>query len=82
MKELREAVLGRLQEALERWAAQHDAVLEALLREVDVELQVRRTRPAWKKLAEALGDPESSPAATALTEACRVTYVRRCARET
>jgi hypothetical protein len=61
VKELREAVLGRLQEGLERWAKQHDAALEALMREADVELQVRRTRPAWKKLAEVLGGADPAP---------------------
>jgi hypothetical protein len=63
VKELREAVLGRLQEGLDRWSKQHDAALEALMREADLELQVRRTRPAWKKLAEVLGD--AGPAAAA-----------------
>lgn len=63
VKELREAVLGRLQDGLDRWAKQHDAALEALMREADLELQVRRTRPAWKKLAEVLGDTGPAPAA-------------------
>jgi hypothetical protein len=63
VKELREAVLARLQEGLERWAKQHDAAIEALTREADLEFQVRRTRPAWKKLAEVLGDTGPTPAA-------------------
>lgn len=63
VKELREAVLGRLQEGLERWAKTHDAALEALMREADLELQVRRSRPAWKKLAEVLGDAGPAPEA-------------------
>lgn len=63
VKELREAVLERLQEGLERWAKQHDAALEALMREADLELQVRRARPAWKKLDEVLGDPPPALAA-------------------
>lgn len=57
VKELHDAVLARLQEGLERWANQHDAALEALMREADAELQIRKTRPAWKKLNEVLGDP-------------------------
>jgi hypothetical protein len=57
VKELHDAVLARLQESLERWANQHDAALEALMREADAELQIRKTRPAWKKLDEVLGDP-------------------------
>lgn len=69
VKELREAVLGRLQEGLERWAKQHDAALEALMREADLELQVRRSRPAWKKLAEVLGDMEPATAAPNAKEA-------------
>ena len=63
VKELREAVLGRLQEGLERWAKQYDAALDALMREADLELQVRRTRPAWKKLAEVIGDAGPEPVA-------------------
>lgn len=62
VKELRDTVLGRLEEGLERWAKQHDAALEALMREADREFQVRRTRPAWKKLAEVLGDAEPARA--------------------
>lgn len=69
VKELREVVLGRLQEGLDRWAKQHDAALEALMREADLELQVRRTRPAWKKLAEVLGDTEPAPEASKGKEA-------------
>ncbi|MHB1780699.1 hypothetical protein, partial [Acidithiobacillus sp.] len=69
VKELRDAVLGRLQEGLERWAKQHDAALEALIREADLELQARRTRPAWEKLAEVLGYAEPEPAAPTGKEA-------------
>ncbi len=69
VEELRDAVLERLQEGLERWRKQHDAALEALIREADLELQVRRTRPAWKKLAEAFGDAGSAPTASTGREA-------------
>jgi hypothetical protein len=65
VKELRDAVLGRLEEALGRWANDHNAGIEALVREADAELQVRRSRPAWKKLGDVLGDSGPAPATTA-----------------
>jgi hypothetical protein len=61
VKELREAVLGRLEAALERWAKEHDSALEAIVREADAEMKVRRERPAWKKLLEVLNGPSAKP---------------------
>jgi hypothetical protein len=61
VKELRDAVLGRLEAALERWAKEHDSALEALVREADAEMKVRRDRPAWRKLSEVLGGASSKP---------------------
>ncbi|MBI5440666.1 MAG: hypothetical protein HY900_05560 [Deltaproteobacteria bacterium] len=39
------------------------------MREADLELQARRTRPAWKKLADVLGDATPEPAAPNSKEA-------------
>lgn len=60
VKELRDAVLGRLEAALDRWSKEHDASLEALIREADTELLARRARPSWRKLADVLGDSASA----------------------
>ena len=55
-KELQNVVLGRIEIALERWAKEHDASLEALVREADAEMKTRRASPGWKKLSEVLGE--------------------------
>jgi len=55
--ELRTVVSSRVHEALERWSRQHDAALDALSREADLELQARRARPAWQTLAGVLEKP-------------------------
>jgi hypothetical protein len=61
INELREAILGRIEAALDRWTNQHDSALQALVREADTEMGVRRTRPAWGKLREVLGGEGLSP---------------------
>jgi hypothetical protein len=49
VKELRDSVLGRLEESLERWSKEHDAALDVLMREADGESvhsgQIRRAGP-------------------------------------
>lgn len=60
-KELRRVVDDRLEAALDRWSTEHDAAFEALLREANEELKVRRDRPASKTLWESLGDSDIDP---------------------
>ena len=60
-KELRSVVDDRLEAALDRWSTEHDAAFEALLREADGELKVRRNRPASKTLWESLSDADTGP---------------------
>lgn len=61
-KELRRVIDDRLEAALDRWSTEHDAAFEALLREADGELKVRRDRPASKTLWESLDDNDTDPA--------------------
>lgn len=71
VNELRGVVLARCEDALRRWASEHDAGLEALVREADAEFQVRRSRPAWKKLGDVLGDAGAAPAAAGTAKEAR-----------
>jgi hypothetical protein len=82
VKELRDVVLGRLEAALDRWAKEHDSALEALMREADAEMKVRRDRPAWRKLSEVLGGASSKPEPVAGSKGPRETIgkVQRLAK--
>lgn len=73
VKELREAVLGRLEAALERWSREHDSALDALVREADMEFSARRERPAWRKLADALNVSQAKHEPTHREEAQQTT---------
>jgi hypothetical protein len=65
VKELKDAVLARLEAALDRWEKEQNSALEALVREADAEMKVRRERPGWQKLSEVLNNTTAAPEAKA-----------------